>query len=606
MKRTHHLSSDNKTSSKQSKPNTLSNKPILQPLPKAGSPVLSKNFVNYEDQSPSPRLDRGIKSQISFLYSPKTDNLRYLVKDGINNKSPLVQTERSQGHNDYKSNHFESITSGLYKSQKDVGSHLNYNKEKSNQKELRNLSLKEKKLLSKQNKVYSIKKAFISEENKNILQDNFLEIEEEQTLSDDPENLKRIISEQSTAYMKLEEMYCQDTSTLKTEIERLKSLINFPETDITTNNTKTNHSLPEAEAEVFQNKLSSLLKEKETLITQHEEILAHKTSEIFQMNELIQKLKIDRKLKDDSLKDLQKQVLVLTSTSKLTETELSTTKRQLALAQELSESSAKKNNLFEMQTQELTDIRNSNSELEQKLKELQKSLDFVHNNYKILQNKFNDAKEELQEKDYQLQETMKKCNESNSPIKSPVKLQLKRTITINSSNNTTEAQKDSWNRLYLKISNLEEELNFEKIEKDKILRNLEYSKKIIEEKSQIVAKLEEKIQDDSDKLIEVAKLSLVSSVIEILNNCEKEVLSIQEIFTCHKCAASCSSRYISWDCKHIFCKPCAMSKDSCPCCSSGSRVLNLKLLKTIYPKLQNQLKALNGLRQLFNANSQIH
>ena len=128
MKRTHHLSSDNKTSSKQSKPNTLSSKPILQPLPKAGSPLQSKNFANYEDQSVSPRLDRGIKSQISFLYSPKTENLRYLVKDGISNKSPLVQPDRPQVQNDNKSNHFETLTAGLYKSQKDASGHLNYKK----------------------------------------------------------------------------------------------------------------------------------------------------------------------------------------------------------------------------------------------------------------------------------------------------------------------------------------------------------------------------------------------------------------------------------------------------------------------------------------------
>ena len=240
-------------------------------------------------------------------------------------------------------------------------------------------------------------------------------------------------------------MYCQDINTLKNEIENLKSHIKSHEANIITHSPKSNNPGPDIEE--FQSQLSLSIKEKENLINQHEENLAHKTSEIFQMNEIINKLKIDRKLKDDSYKDLQKQFLVLSNSNKITEAELTAAKRQLATAQEALESSSKKNNLFIIQTQELSDIRTTKSELELKLKDLQKSLEFVSNNYKILQHKYNDAREELQDKDCQLQETLRKCNESSSPIKSPVKLQLKRTITMNPSNDTTEAQKDNFNRL---------------------------------------------------------------------------------------------------------------------------------------------------------------
>ena len=557
--------------------------------------------MNYEEQSTSPRMNRGIKSQINFLYSPKPDNLRFLVKDGISNKSPLVQTERSNGQNDLKSNHFEAITTDLYKSQKDVSSHLSYTQENPNQKESAILSPIEKKLFRKQGQSKLFKQRDLSEENKNLSQDNFIELEEEQTVSDDPENLKKLISEQSAAYMKLEEMYCQDTNSLKREIERLKSIIKRH--DIDTSSYKTRIDQSASEIEDLQKRLSHIIKEKENLINQYEENLSNKTSEVFQMNEIISKLKIDRKSKDETIKDLQRQVLVSTNCNKILESDLNETKKQLARVQESSETSSRKLYLFDTQTQELSDIRNSKLELEEKLKEAQKSLDFVNNNYKVLQNKYNDAKEELEEKNFQLQETLNKLNESNSVSKTPAKPALRRTFTMNSSNNNPEAQKDNFNRLYSKISNLEEELNFEKMEKEKIARNLEYSKKIIDEKLQIVAKLEGKIQSDYLMQIEVVKESLAVNVLEQLDKCDKEVKGIQNVLTCQKCKSSCSSKFISWDCEHIFCKVCAMFRESCPCCSSGSRVVKLNLLKNVYSKLPQQLEAINNMRQLFKGRS---
>ena len=401
--------------------------------------------------------------------------------------------------------------------------------------------------------------------------------------------------------MKLEEMYCQDTNSLKREIERLKSIIKRHDIDTSSYRSRIDQSA--SEIEDLQKRLSQLTKEKETLINQYEENLSKKISEVFQMNEIINKLKLDRKSKDESIKDLQRQVLVSTNFNKILEADLNDTKKQLARVQESSETSTRKLYLFDTQSQELSDIRNSKSELEEKLKEAQRSFDFVNNNYKVLQNKYNDAKEELEDKIFQLHETLTKLNESNSAGKSPAKPALRRTFTMNSSNSNPEAQKDNFNRLYSKISHLEEEVNFEKMEKDKIARNLEYCKKIIDEKLQIVAKLEHKIQSDYLMQIEVVKESLAASVAEHLDKCEQGLGEIQTVLTCQKCKSSCSSKFISWDCEHIFCKLCAMFRESCPCCSSGSRVVKLKILKNVYKKLPQQAEAINSLRLLFKSRS---
>jgi hypothetical protein len=597
MKRTHHLSSDVKTSVKQGKINLMKNKPVLQPLPKASSPVLSQNQRTLEESSKSPRIKRGVKSQINFLYSPKNDNLKYLVKEGTGKKINSIITEKGIGQNETPSQILDVFNSETCRSGKESSEMFLLNKEKNSL----NKSSLEKKLLRVQLKDKSLAvQDPVLEEIKNQSLENFDELENEATVSEDPENLKKLISDKSCAYSKLEEMYCQDTNSLKREVEKLRMTIKRQDIEISSYRSRIDQNA--SDLEDLQKRLFSISKEKEGLISQYEDDLAIKKSEVLQMNEIINKLKLDRKNKDEQIKDLQRQVLVISNCNKIIENDLFSNKKELLIANETLQNTSKKLQLFDAQSQELSTIRSLQQDLEHQLKTSLKSFEFVSNNYKVLQTKYNDTKEELEEKNSQLSEALIKLSDSISSSKTPAKPALRRTSTLNLSTLTPETQKDNFSRLYQKISGLEEELQQEKFEKEKLSRNFEYSKKIIDEKLQIISKLESKVQSDYLMQVEVIKESLASQIFEHLNIFQRLLNEVKNSVTCSKCRSP-EGKFISWDCEHIFCKTCAMFQETCPCCSSGSRVLRPKLLKMIYSKLPEQQVELDNVKKLFQGKS---
>lgn len=442
----------------------------------------------------------------------------------------------------------------------------------------------------------------IAEESKNGSQEN-LEIIEGLVNQDDTDTTKKILSEQSKAYTKLEETYCNDTNALKREIERLKGLIKKQDTDLIILRSKLDQQV--SDQEELQKKLQSEQRERQNEKSDLIDQISEKNNEIFQLNDILNKIKLDRKNKDESLKDFQRQVLVLTNYNKILDSDLNLTKRSLTTVQQSLETEKEKSKFFDIQSEELTDLRNAKQITEDKLKETLKSLDFVTSNYNFLQNKYNTLKEELEKKDSQLQELFEKFSESNSNPKISLKPMLRRTSTLNAVTLSTDpSQKETFNRLYSKISSLEEEIQHEKIDKEKLSRNLEYSKKIIDEKLHIITRLENKVQSDYFMQIEFVKKSLGKDVRELLNVLEHFIHYLQGTLTCAKCKVNTNVKFISWDCEHVLCKTCAMFRESCPECSQGSRLLKLKLLKKIYCNFPKQLDTLLSIRELFRAKNE--
>jgi len=419
---------------------------------------------------------------------------------------------------------------------------------------------------------------------------------------DDIESAKKIIVEQTHAYKKLEETYCFDTNDLKRENEKLKSLIKKQESDLLIHRFKIDQNL--IERDELEKRFINEQIERNKGKKDYEDQIALKNSEIAQLNDILTKIKQDRKSKDESLKDFQRQVLVLTGCNSILDNNLNTTKRLLCAAQESLEIEKEKNKFFDTQTEELSESRNAKQAIEEKLKETLLSLDFVSNNYNVLQNKYNNSKDDLEEKTNQLQEAVQKLSELPPNTKIPVKPGLRRTATLNAASLFSDSsQKETFNRLYSKISSLEEEIQNEKIEKEILNRNFEYSKRIVDEKLQIIAKLESQVKSDYMMQVDIVKKCLAKDVRELMNACEKHVHKMQEVLTCVKCKVSTDTRVISWDCEHVFCEGCAMFRETCPECHSGSRLINLRLLKKICSNFPKQLDSLQKIRELFRTKS---
>lgn len=117
MKRTHHQSTDAKMNSKPIKLNPIGTKRNMQSFPVASSPTLPKQLPQIDDPLITPKLNREIKSQIQFTYSPKRDALKMQPKAVNSSRSPPLTTDKNQLENESKQKNVEYLSNKISKLQ---------------------------------------------------------------------------------------------------------------------------------------------------------------------------------------------------------------------------------------------------------------------------------------------------------------------------------------------------------------------------------------------------------------------------------------------------------------------------------------------------------
>jgi myosin heavy subunit len=580
MKRTSKLSLGARLSIKSPKAIPKSPKLDLPSIPLSQSPnqLLSPKTLN--DEKLSPRLKRPFKSQTNFPY-PKLEELKIRSLD---KKSSLALDRLPE--NDTKQ--IEKLSEDLTKLQQEAEI-----LKKNYQEKVQIIQHITKKLLNLQFK-----------ERVNVKEENFEEKSEEseegETVEEEVKSLKGIISEQTKAYAKLEEMYWIDTNSLKRENEKLK--LTFKKLDADNLNLKGRVESLVKNLEELQKKSYEKTDEYEIKLNAINANLKEKNTELYSLSEILRKIQNEKRVKDDTFKELQRQISILTQSNKILENDLNCQKRELKIAAENLFNEREKLKLFEDQSSEFLSMKEKFEGLEDSLKSTQKTLEFTTSNYSSLRAKYSQLKTRFKEKEEILRETKEKLSEASSPtipVSNPQRLRRTLTLSTVSSSGDTQ-QKENFARLYSKISNLEEELQSERLEKEKFKKNFEYSKKITDEKAEIIQKLEKNAQKDIEDGINLAKEALGVKIKELSGRCHWFLRVLSEKLRCEKCKITDSVKFSGLNCDHLLCKNCAMFLDSCPCCTNGGKVIKLNVLSSVSYNSSRLSEILSDLFLLIN------
>lgn len=428
-------------------------------------------------------------------------------------------------------------------------------------------------------------RVFSLKETTREVQENSSEYEKDsnpgETYEEEIKSLKGIIADQTKAYSKLEEIYYADTNSLKRDNEKLKMTFKKQESEnfvlksrveVLSRNLEENEKKCLARVEEFESKLNST-----------STILKEKNSELFTISEMLRKLQNEKKIKEDVFKELHKEIKILAESNKKLEIDLSFQKRESKIANDNLLVEKEKIKILESQSSELRLIKEKFENLEETLKNCQKSSDYTTQNYNLLKEKYNSLKEKLEEKEEILKETQEKVLETNNttiPVGNGPQ-RYRRTFTLSTVSSTGDMQqRENYSRLYSKISTLEEELQSERMEKEKFQKNFEYSKKLINEKSEIILQMEQRVENEIEEQVILAKESFSTKVKELGNLCLSYLSAQSEKLRCEKCKIENIVGFKGTNCPHLLCKSCTMFMDYCPLCSS-SKLIKLSLLKFV-------------------------
>ena len=402
-----------------------------------------------------------------------------------------------------------------------------------------------------------------------------------ETYEEEIKSLQGIIAEQTKAYSKLEEIYYADTNSLKRDNEKFKMTFKKQETE--NFSLKSRIETLSRNLEENEKKYLARLEEYETKLNSTSAILKEKNSELFTISEMLRKLQNEKKSKDDTFKELHKEIKYLAESNKKLESDLHFHKRELKIANDNLLLEKEKVKLFESHSDEYVSMKEKFENIEENLKNCQKSSEFTTQNYNSLKEKYNSLKEKFMEKEEMLKETQDKVSETNNTLitvgNGPQRYRRNFTLSTVSSNGDMQ-QRENYARLYSKISTLEEELQSERIEKEKFKKNCEYSKKLINEKSEIILQMEKKVENEVRERVILAQESLSTKIKELGGRCYSYLRLQSEKLRCEKCKIENIVSFKGLNCPHLLCKSCTMFMDCCPLCSS-SKLIKLSLLKSL-------------------------
>ena len=573
MKRTHKFSLGSRLSVKSPKLIPTSPKPELPAIPQSLSPNPLNSPKNTNEPITTPRLNRPFKSQIQFNY-PKQEEAKFKLPESkaslLIEKIPDINPKGAEKVSD-EITKLQKEADLLKKSYDEKVVFIQINLIKQLEKKLFNIQFKER--------VFNLK------ENTKEVEDNPCEHEKDsfsaETYIEEIKSLKGIIAEQTKAYSKLEEIYYSDTNSLKRDNEKLK--MTFKKQDSENLTLKSRLETLSKNLEESEKKSLAKLEEYENKLNSAVATLKDKNSELFTISEILRKAQNEKRNKDDVFKELHRQIRILTESNKILENDLNCQKRELKIVSDSLALEKEKIKLFESQSTEYISMKEKFENLEETLKSCQKSSEFTTQNYNMLKEKYNELKEKFKEKQELLKETQDKLSETNNTTISVGNnpQRLRRTLTLSTISSTGDMQqKENFARLYSKITSLEEELQSERIEKEKFKKNCEYSKKLIDEKSDIILQIEKRVENDIQEQVNLAKDSLGIKIKELGGRCHWYLRLQSEKLRCEKCKIENIVRFKGLNCPHLLCKTCAMFMDSCPSCSSG-KLIKLNVLKSV-------------------------
>ena len=319
-------------------------------------------------------------------------------------------------------------------------------------------------------------------------------------------------------------------------------------------------------------------------------------NESLQCSDMLEKSEQAKRIKDEKIKDLEKEIFFLEENNRFFVFEKEKIETQLSKTLEVLNKERKKVTLSDSKLEELHFLKEANEQLSETVKKLQNSNEISNQINKDLQETFVSFREKSEENEIYLKALIETLSEQvNKEPFSPIGLQekskFKRTNTNLSLQNIS---KENYYRLRIKKASLEEELYNAKEEIEKLKKNLAYNSKIIEDKNQIIIQIEKNIKNDVEKQFSEIKTKLLSDLGGFLQSLEKNILEVLKILKCKLCKDLESQKFLSTS-SDIVCENCISSPNS-------AKLIRLNFMTVISSHLSTQYSHIMILKSLLTNN----
>ena len=423
--------------------------------------------------------------------------------------------------------------------------------------------------------------------------------------NENEEILRKIISDQNRDIIEIQNLYDTDTKELNSVIQQLNEKLNLIEKEF--NELKIIHEHILFRSQTLGNAKEAEKEEIQKEINELEEEIKLKNKELVQYSEILGKTEIEKKKKDDYLRELEKRFIHYKDNTDMIHTENKEMHSKYKSLSSVLDIERQKNRELEkeIEIEALKHLKIVNRELEKEIKETQQSYHNKKQKIKDLQQQFSNFKENAKETENSLKEAIDKLNEqilkkefsTIARLSEKNKLRKTKTIIDRVENNS----KDNIARLINKISNLEADLSLVSEENEKLNRNLNYQKKTLEDKAQVITQRQSKFESNLHKRINDFRLALISNIRRTGEGIEKSIAEACSLLKCKQCDTESKVNYIALPCEHALCKICANNEqEQCIYCGSPSKIIKLNILRTLISHFSMQKSSFNSLRAYLN------
>ncbi|OMJ81928.1 hypothetical protein SteCoe_17519 [Stentor coeruleus] len=345
---------------------------------------------------------------------------------------------------------------------------------------------------------------------KNISVANIKTFEDESPKDTDTiENLKSQLQNMELKCSKLEILYQNDTNSLKKDIEKIRNENKRLMTENESLKSKVEKTNKACEEQMKLNQNKSLTYNKESLELQ--EILAEKNYEITQLGDLLKKNQIEKRDKEDIIRNLQTQIKSLQDDNKNQNDSYLNIQKVLKNINSEYDKEKMKFSKYQERFQKYKELRENYKVLEEKLKETTNCMNFVNGNLKDTQISFTQYKQKAEETEQLLKEQIAKLQISSQDSINfnwnREKAKLRKNLTLVGMPQMKNSDQNS-SQINTKILSLENQLLESNQQIAKMARDIQYYKQIVEEKNKFIQYIENKTLVDLNPQVENREKSL--------------------------------------------------------------------------------------------------
>lgn len=409
------------------------------------------------------------------------------------------------------------------------------------------------------------------------------------TTSEDVSKYTQIIDELKKKIIRHEEVYAIDIGILKKKVEKRRKDFKKLEGEYENLLAKHDKALFKYESLVKSAKdseklLKAEIEEHKQKLKDMNEMIHNKNYELVQATGYMQKNKIDRREKEEVIKELQDKVCHLADINTKYISEVSSLKSQLKSLHSELEVEKKNASLLPSALSDIKSLQFLNSDLEEKLRISGISIENLQGKLVKANEDLSSCREKAEENDAILRSTIEKLTGAAliSPINTHVpqehpKIRRHSDHTQKSLDNISS---DMNIRLISKVQTMKDDMVSCQQDIEKYKKDIEYYKKSLEERDEFIKQVESKLISEMEEEKLYARKEAIRDIFRFVKQFEKSKGKFYDLYSCEGCKDSII-RQIFWPCESDVCKRTADIEEVCENCRVPGKTIKVRMMKEL-------------------------